>query len=261
VVGFQGSEPGAILRPGNPHLILDGGTGLVSRPAILLGGPWAQGELHFLLGHFHWDHIIGLPFFEPMFEPDSRFIFYGASVEDLRSSINRLFTSVYSPLKGVQNLAAELEYRQVEPDGMEVAGFQVRAAENRHRGGALTFRIEYGSHAVVYSSDHETGDPKVDSKLVDLARGANLWILSAPFTQEQRQQRQGWGHSSHLEAVELALDAGVEMAVLYHHDPNHDDETLDRMGREAAKAAAGSRTEVLMARDGMVVNVGAATGV
>lgn len=260
VVGFQGGKPGAAMRPGNPHIILDGGTGLASLQMTLMRGPWGQGrgELHLLLSHYHWDHIIGLPFFAPMFVKGNRVVFYGASIKDLRSSIKRLFTSVYSPVKGTQNLSADLEYRRVEPSGMEVAGFQVRAAENRHPSGALTFRIQYGPHVVVYSTDHGAGELEVDSRLVDLARGAHLWILDAPFTQEQRERREGWGHSSHLEAVKLALQAGVETAVLFHHNSEHDDGTLDRMGLEAAKVAAGTRTKVLVARDGMVMDIGGA---
>jgi len=257
-VGFRGDEPGAATRLDNPLLILDGGTGLVPLQTVLTRGPWgrSRGELHVLLSHFHWDHLIGFPFFDPMFRKGNRIVLYGASVEAVRSSIERLFTSVYSPLKGVQNVAADLEYRRVEPGGMEIAGFQVQAADNRHFDGCFTFRIQYGSHVVVYSTDHEAGDQEVDSRLVELARGANLWILDAQLDSEERQRREGWGHSSHREAVNLALAAGVETAILFHHHPDHDDSTLDRMALEAAELAAGSRTEVLMARDGMVVDVG-----
>jgi ribonuclease BN (tRNA processing enzyme) len=109
---------------------------------------------------------------------------------------------------------------------------------------------------VIYSADHEAGDQEVDSRLVELARGADLWILDAQLDSEERQRRKGWGHSSHREAVNLALAAGVETAVLSHHNPDHDDSTLDRMALEAAELAAGSRTKVLMARDGMAVDVG-----
>jgi phosphoribosyl 1,2-cyclic phosphodiesterase len=259
VVGFQQGEPGAASRPDNPHLILDGGTGLASLQTTLMRGPWGrgQGELHLLLSHFHWDHLIGIPFFRPMFVKGNRIFFYGSSVDDLQSSIELLFTSVYSPLEGAQNVAADLEFRQLEPaEGMEVAGFQVRAAETRHTASALAFRVQYGSHAVVYAADHGAGDPEVDGKLVELARGASLWILDAQFTPEELRDRQNWWHSSHLEAMRLALEAGVQTAVLFHHDPAHDDDTLDRMGREASEMAAGTGTQVLMARDGMVVEVG-----
>jgi ribonuclease BN (tRNA processing enzyme) len=106
------------------------------------------------------------------------------------------------------------------------------------------------------ATDHEVGDQAVDAKLVELARGAQLWILDANYTPEQRQQREGWGHSSYLEAMKLALEAGVKTAVLFHHAPNHDDGILDQMSLEAAKVADGTRTKVLMDRDGMVVDVG-----
>jgi phosphoribosyl 1,2-cyclic phosphodiesterase len=258
VLGYQDGIPGAAYQPDNPQLVLDGGTGLLTLQGALMAGPWGHGEgdLHFLLSHYHWDHIIGIPFFEPMFRQGNRVTFYGLSMEHLRASIERLFTSVYSPLKGAHNVKADLDFQQLDPGGSDVAGFHVRTAHNQHPGGALSFRIQYGPHAVVYSSDHAVGDAAIDAALVDLARGADLWILDAMFTPEERARYRGWGQSSHVEAIELALEAGVRMAVLFHHDPWKDDEVLDQMGFEAAQLTAGTRTQALMARDGMVVEVG-----
>jgi len=288
LIGSESLEPGGAVAQGNAHLILDGGTGLALLQRTLMRGPWGKGygELHLLLSHYHWDHLIGVPFFGPMFVKGNRIAFYGSSVNDLRSSIEQLFTSVYSPLNGAENLAAEVEYCQIEPGGMEVGGFHVRAVTARHSAVTLAFRIEYGPHSVVYTTDHGVGDEAVDAKLVELARGADLWILDAQFTPEQRLDFQGWWHTSHLGAVKLALQAGVQMAILFHHDPANDDAVLDRMGQEAAemaakrpevaakrpevaakrpaqwspaqgKVAADSGLQVLMARDGMVVDVGA----
>lgn len=259
LIGFQSNEPGAAMHPGNPHLILDGGSGLTTLQAPLMKGACGrgQGELHFLISHYHWDHVIGLSFFAPMFVPGNRINFYGDSIENLRTTIERLFTSNYSPLKGAQNLAADLAYHQVVPDEeMDMAGFRVQAAENQHPGKSLTYRVQFGPHVVVYSTDHGAGDRAVDAKLVELARGAHLWILDAMYTSEQRRHREGWGHNSHLEAVRLALEAGVKTVVLFHHAPDHDDRMLDQMGLEAAKVAGGTRTKVLMGRDGMVMDVG-----
>lgn len=256
LIGFQNDEPGAALQPGNPQLILDGGSGLAGLQTLLMAGACGrgQGDLYFLVSHYHWDHLIGLPFFSPMFVQGNRIIFYGDSAKKVRASIERLFASTYAP--HMQSLAADLVYRRVEPEGMDVAGFQVRAAENRHPGRALSYRIQYGPHVVVYSTDHGTGDQAVDAKLVKLAQGAHLWILDAMFTTEQRRERAGWGHSSHLEAVKLALEAEVKTVVLFHHAPNHDDRMLDQMGLEAAAAAAGTRTKVLLSRDGLVIDLG-----
>jgi ribonuclease BN (tRNA processing enzyme) len=261
LIGFQNDEPGAAIRPDNPRLILDAGSGLAALQTPLLKGACGrgQGELHFLVSHYHWDHLIGLPFFAPIFVKGNRIAFYGDSVKNLRPSIERLFASAYAPQ--MQYVGAELAYCRVEPEGMEVAGFQVKAGENRHPlAKALSYRIQYGPHVVVYSTDHEAGDQAVDAKLVELARGAHLWIIDAMFTREERPQREGWGHSSYLEAVDLALEAEVKTVVLFHHAPDHDDGILDQIGREAAKVAAGTHTKVLMSRDGMVVDVGNGNG-
>ena len=258
VLGFHNDEPGAAMRSENSQLILDGGTGLAFLQTTLMSGPLGQGqgELHFLLSHYHWDHLIGIPFFQPMFVRGNRIVFHGSSIEEVRSSIERLFTSVYSPLESTQNVAADLEYRPVDLNGMQVAGFQVQAVETRHTALTLAFRIQYGRNVVVYTADHGIGDQEVDSRLVEFARGANLWILDAQFASDRMLEVNGWWHSSHLEAVQLALEAQVELAVLFHHDPAHDDATLDQMGLEAADMAAGIGTEVLLARDGLVIDVG-----
>jgi phosphoribosyl 1,2-cyclic phosphodiesterase len=259
VTGFEDDTPGAAMRPGNPQVILDGGTGLLTMQPTLMRGPAGQGrgELHFLLSHYHWDHIMGIPFFDPLFLPGNRAVFYGVSIEQLRTSIERLFTSVYSPIKGTQNLPADLAYRQVVLDGMEVAGFHVRAAHNVHPAGSLSFRLQYGSHAVVYTTDHSVEDPDVDSRLVELARGADLWILAAAFSEEYKRGCPG-SHSTHLEVTRLAVEAEVETAVLFHHG-GFDDSTLDRRELEAAELAKGTQTTVLTARDGMVMETGDTT--
>lgn len=258
IIGFKAGLPGAVMADENARLIIDGGTGLELLQESLARGPLGRGrgELHILLSHYHWDHIIGLPFFNPMFFKGNRIIFYGMELADLKSSVERLFTSTYSPHNGVQNLAADIEYRRIEPAGMDVAGFHVRAAPNRHPTRTLSFRVEYGADAVVYSSDHETGDPALDAGLVSLARGANLWILDAQFTPEQRAHRQNYGHSSYRDSLQLAAEAGVEQAVLFHHDPNHNDATLDEIGRAAAPIAAQTGLEATMARDGLVIDLG-----
>lgn len=257
LIGFQDDEPGAAIRQDNPQLILDAGSGLAALQVPLMKGACGrgQGELHFLISHYHWDHLIGLPFFAPIFVKENRITFYGDSVENLRPSIERLFASAYAPQ--MQYVGADLVYRQVEPAGMEVGGFQIKAVENCHSSNeVLSYHIQYGPHVVVYSTDHQAGVQAMDAKLVELARGADLWIVDAMYTPAERRQREGWGHSSYVEAVKLALAAEVKAMVLFHHAPDHDDKILDQIGREATKMAEGTRTTVLMSRDGMVVDVG-----
>jgi phosphoribosyl 1,2-cyclic phosphodiesterase len=259
LIGIPHSDPGAVILPNNPHLILDGGSGLTALQVPLMAGVSGRGEgdLTFLISHYHWDHVIALPFFKPIFLPGNRITFYGDSEENLRSTLERLFTSNYSPLKGTQNLAAKLTYRQVRLDEtMDIAGFQVWATRHHHPGQALTYRVQYKKATVVYSTDHGIGDPQIDAKLIGLAKNANLWILDAMYTPEECETCIDWGHSDHLAATRLAIEAGVENVVLFHHAPEHNDEMLRQMEQEAIKLTAGTPTRVLMARDSLVLDVG-----
>lgn len=259
LIGIPNNNPGAVTLPDNPYLILDGGSGLTALQFPLMAGACGRGEgdLSFLISHYHWDHMIGLPFFRPIFIPGNRITFYGDSEANLRSTVEQLFTSNYSPLKGAQNLAAELAYRQVFlNDDMDIAGFRIQATRHHHPGKALTYRIQYRKAVVVYSTDHGIGDPIVDSKLVALAENADLWILDGMYTVEECQTCLDWGHSSHIAATKLALQAGVRNIVIFHHSPDHNDQMLDQMGQEGAELAAGTSTRVLMARDGLVLDVG-----
>jgi len=259
LIGIPNNNPGAVMLPDNPYLILDGGSGLTALQVPLMAGACGRGEgdLSFLISHYHWDHMIGLPFFRPIFIPGNRITFYGDSEANLRSTVEQLFTSNYSPLKGAQNLAAELAYRQVFlDDDMDIAGFRIQATRHHHPGKALTYRIRFRDAVVVYSTDHGIGDPIVDSKLVALAENANLWILDGMYTVEECQTCLDWGHSSHLAATKLALQAGASNIVIFHHSPDHNDQMLDQMGQEAAELAAGTSTRAFMARDGLVLDVG-----
>ncbi len=239
------------------HLILDAGSGLAALPEHLGEDEGARedGEYHILLSHFHHDHLEGLRSFAPLFTKGTKVTFYGDPVDVLQSAVEGVFSAPYFPMHGLESLPARVVFLTAPLRARSIAGVKVKAFRNRHPGGCITYRIQHGPCVVVYSTDHEIGDSTVDASLVALARNADLWILDGQFTPDERAQRQGWGHSSHLEAVELALQAGVKTLVVFHHDPNRDDDSLDRMERESARSAAAAGTRVVMARDNMVLNV------
>ena len=258
LVGCRDTGPGRASEPDAPRLVLDAGTGMAILQEELLAGPLGKGrgKLAVLFSHFHWDHLIGLPFFTPLFLKGNEITLYGPSKESVRESVERLFTSIYSPIQGTQNLAADIRYVALPTEEQELAGFLVSTARNSHPGDTVSIRVRYEDSVVVYSTDHEIGlDRDRDRALVDLAREADFWILDAQYTPEEYQQHRGWGHSNFLHAVALAREAGVRRLVLFHHDPSHDDKQLDGLGLEALSAASGAQMEVLVARDGMIVEV------
>lgn len=258
VIAYDNGTPGASGNPDNPRVTLDAGSGLLALQEILMSGPAGKGRgwLHLLLTHYHWDHVTGLPTFVPLFVPGNRVSFYGASRHDLEECISTLFTSAYSPMKGVHNLASEIDYVTFNPKGMQVGGFHVTAARTNHPGTAWAYRLEHNGNSVVYAPDHEAGATASDHRLVELARGADVWLLDGMYTKEELPKRRGWGHSTPLDSVRLALEAGVKTLILFHHCPDYSDSTLDRMEREARQAAAGTGLEVLSARDCMVHTIG-----
>ena len=243
------------IASGGQMLILDAGIGIIplSEQIMAARKPREKLHLHLLLSHLHWDHVIGLPFFTPVFFSSNQLEIYGKSTEEIELATERLFTSTYSPIKGTANLGATLIYRTIYTRASDINGFTVTPCSLRHLGGALAYRIEADDQVVVYASDHECGDKAGDESVIQLAQGADVLIHDAQWTLTEWKSFQGYGHSSWDGAVTNALQAGVKTLVLFHHHPHHDDETLEDMGRRAAEKA-GDRLEVLVARDGMLLD-------
>ncbi len=242
------------VSDGDRMLILDGGIGIIPLAERIMATrrPGEKQSLHLLMSHLHWDHVIGLPFFTPVFIPSFTLAINGRDAGQIASTTDRLFSSTYSPIKGTKNLGAELVYRGLDPGHTRMAGFEVSHTELSHPGGSMAFRIQSGERAVVYATDHEAGDRVRDEGLVELSRGADILVHDAQWTLSEREQSKGFGHSSWRDAVVCGLAAGVGTLVLFHHHPHHDDLVLEEMGRQAA-AMAGSRMDVLVARDGMII--------
>lgn len=236
-------------------LILDAGVGIVQLGDRLLAArkPKEPLRLHLLLSHLHWDHLIGLPFFMPIFFKNIELTFYGRRVDEITSATERLFTSTYSPIKGTENLGASLHYREIGETPQHIDHFRVFTRPLRHTARCLAYRIEADERAVVYASDHEAGDPNTDEGLISLCSGADVLIHDAQWTPREKADSQGKGHSSWADAVDTALRAGVATCILFHHDHRRSDRALDDIGRRAARRA-GDRLEVIVARDGMLLD-------
>jgi hypothetical protein len=148
---------------------------------------------------------------------------------------------------------------------MEVSGGEsFRVGENKitarhinHPQGCLGFRIETPGGTVVYATDNEPGDPKLDEELRELAAGADIFINDAQYTPEQlATTRKGWGHSSWREGVKVAREAGAKTLVLFHHDPDATDKMVDGLLREARDEF----DSVFAASEGMVITLGSSDG-
>jgi phosphoribosyl 1,2-cyclic phosphodiesterase len=244
------------LTSGDHRLILDAGIGIVLLGDRIMAArkPKERLDLHLLLGHLHWDHVIGLPFFTPVFFPTTTLDIYGRRADEVEAATARLFTSTYSPIKGTENLGATLRYHSLESVETEIAGFHISSCHLHHPGGALAYRIAAEGRSVVYASDHEGGHPETDASLRALAQGADVLIHDAQWTLSDPLRSPTTGHSSWRDAVAAGLAAGVRTLILFHHHYQSRDDTLDAVGAQARELAMG-RLQVIMARDGLLLEV------
>lgn len=185
---------------------------------------------HIFFSHLHWDHVQGFPFFAPAFMNGNEFHLYGGS--DLNSTIYRLMReqmdSPNFPV-GLHELGATLKFHDLAPgERIAIGGDMViRTEKLNHPGGSFGYRLETCAKSLVYASDTEH-DEAIHATMLDLAAEADVLIYDSMFTPEQylglvdEVSRKSWGHSTWVDAVELAAAARVGQLVLFHHG-NSDD--------------------------------------
>jgi phosphoribosyl 1,2-cyclic phosphodiesterase len=246
--GVRGSTPTPVARnlayggntpcvsiEGNADqlLIFDAGTGIRALGSQLVQQAQPPSVLHLFFTHFHWDHLQGLPFFAPLFHKDTRLIFHSIrQPEELRSILARQMTTPFFPVD-FNTVPSTLEFRQITTEPIEIGDLSVLAFPLHHPQGSHGYRIANQNKSIVFATDHEHGDTSTDANLRSIARNADVLICDAQYTPAEYASRQGWGHSTWHEAARVATDAQVKQLVLFHHDPDHDDEALDTIVDEA----------------------------
>jgi phosphoribosyl 1,2-cyclic phosphodiesterase len=248
-----------LVAPDGTQFILDCGTGL-----RMLGSRWVVPDggrtkgTHILVTHYHWDHIQGIPFFSPLYVESNEFHFYSFRSKYLgRDSLKQVFeaqmATPYFPVD-LSAMSAKRRFREVEGgESIEVGENKITARWLNHPQGCLGFRIETPAGIVVYATDNEPGDAKLEENLRLLAADADIFINDAQYTPEQlATTRRGWGHSSWKEGVRIAREAGAKTLVLFHHDPDSTDRMVDTILRNAREEF----DSVFAASEGMVITLG-----
>jgi phosphoribosyl 1,2-cyclic phosphodiesterase len=252
-----------LVAPDRTQFILDCGTGL-----RMLGSRWSAPdagrfpETHIFVTHYHWDHIQGIPFFSPLYAENNQFHFYSFRSKFLgRDSLKQVFeTQMALPYFPVDMSAmnAKRKFQEVAGgDCFKIGENKVITRWLNHPQGCLGFRIETPAGVVVYATDNEPGDAKLDASLRELAQDADILINDAQYTPEQLETtRRGWGHSTWLEGVKLAREVNAKTLVLFHHDPDSTDRAVDTILRQAREEF----DSVFAASEGMVITLGAPGG-
>lgn len=231
-------------------LVLDAGTGLRALGLSLDGAGPVDVEL--LLSHCHFDHIQGIPFFRPAYDPNSRLRIHGPKqARPMRELLGLGMDDPFFPVD-LDGLPVQLMVDDLESGTKRQLGpFLISTARITHPAPTLAYRVEADGRALVYATDTEDGFDGFVSPVVALAAGADTLIHDAQYLPSDF--KPGWGHSTTDKALEVAAQAKVRRLVLYHHDPDRSDDMLDRIGAEAQARARSlvDGLEVVVAREGL----------
>jgi CheY-like chemotaxis protein len=263
-------------------IILDCGTGAHGLgQALVAEGPQPV-HGHLLITHTHWDHIQGFPFFAPLFVPGNVWDIYapGGLGRYLEETLAGQMEYAFFPVT-LDQLGATIRYHDLVEGVFDVGDAHVTARYLNHPGLTLGYRVEAGGAVLIYATDHEPHarpQPETssasgagfhvlpvhreDQSHIEFLRGADMVIHDAQYTAAEFRQKVGWGHSPMEYAVDVALAAGVKQLALFHHDPTHDDDTLDRLVEVCRRrvAACHGALEVVAAAEGLVIELSGGEG-
>ncbi len=238
-----------------PSLILDAGTGIRALDEIFGSTPF-RGTI--ALGHLHWDHTQGLPFFHAADNERAEVQVVMPGPGNGADILRPLMSPPFFPIHP-EELRGQWSFDAIEPGTYHWAGFTATALEIPHKGGrAFGYRVQDGSASLAYLSDHNPtsfgagpgGMGEVHDSAVELATDVDLLIHDAQHLASELDEKAFLGHSSPEYAVQLAEEAGARNVLLFHHDPSRTDDQID-----ALLAGLVSRVPVTAARDGMTIEL------
>jgi ribonuclease BN (tRNA processing enzyme) len=239
-----------------PSLVLDAGTGLGRLSRLLRDQPF-RGAI--VLGHLHWDHTHGLPFFPAGDRPDARVDLFMPAQGDPEAVLARAISPPHFPITPAE-LRGDWQFFALEPGEHHIEGFSVLALDIPHKGGrTFGYRVSDGSGTVAYLSDHSplavgpgpAGLGAYHPAACELARDADVLLHDAQHTAEELPAKAAFGHSAAEYALGLAEAAGVRRLLLFHHDPSRTDDALDAI----VAGLAGAAVPMAGAAEGMALEI------
>ncbi len=264
-------------------LIIDAGTGMRALGQKLSREGGVPRQFHVLLSHVHWDHIQGLPFFEPAYIPGNRIAVYAllTAADELDQVIGGITRHEFFPMP-LERVPAQFQFIEVKPAvGMSIEDFRVLPIALNHPFGAVGYRVDVDGTSAAYVSDtapftevlhkqhflsglepltHEDLQAlaAMRSGLVEALRGVHTVIYDTHFLPDEYKRFPHYGHSTPDQALEICSEAGVPKLVLYHHAPSHSDEQMDEVAERYRQLGAERGIEVVTSREGLTLGVGSA---
>lgn len=215
---FGGSTSCYMVQAGQQTVFLDAGTGLLSAPVSFLRPPVI------LLSHLHLDHLLGLGMYPRLSQNGKEtFIYLPAGEQGADSRLDGLYAPPYWPLSLCGYAGTQQIGELVFP--MQLGDITVEGIQGNHPGGCWVMRLCCGGRKLVYATDYEPAEPSF-SELISFAENADLLLYDGQYTQEEYEQRKGFGHSTAEKGIEVMERSGAKRLLLIHLDPQHTDRFL-----------------------------------
>jgi phosphoribosyl 1,2-cyclic phosphodiesterase len=251
-VRYGGNTPCLEVHANGRQLIFDAGTGLLPLGRSMAArGDACETDWYFT--HSHFDHIQGIPFFAPLYNPRNRFRLWAGHLKpemDLKSVLSTMMQAPLFPIP-IEIFTADVAFNDfaVGETLAPADGITIRTAPLNHPNRATGYRVEVAGKALCYVTDTEHVPGKPDANILALIDGADLVIYDSTYTDAEFPAHVGWGHSTWQEGVRLA--ANVKRLAIFHHDPAHDDAFMD----EVAAQAEAMRPGTIVAKEGMTIEL------
>jgi diguanylate cyclase (GGDEF)-like protein len=255
-----------VRAPDGTVIVLDCGTGARELGLHLVRTLPAPMRLHLFIGHTHWDHIQGFPFFVPAFLPGAELNVYAplGFQQSLEEAMAGQMEYSYFPVK-LRDLRSRIHFTELEEGFFRVGEVLVETQYLNHTAPTIAYRMSSAGATVAYVTDHEpfwNSDDGIlhhpgDQRHISFMRGADLVVHDAQYSHEEYADRLGWGHSTIEYATDVALAAGAKRLALFHHDPTREDRAMDKLEADARARvrACGGVLDVFAAREGLELQI------
>ena len=284
-LGVGGNTSCVEIRADDHVLVCDAGTGVIPFGEAIMRQDKIR-EIMFILTHYHWDHVCGLPFFAPAFSPEWTINIFapGSSPSFIKKHVSAQMHIPYFPVNTDTWMAkiGYLDFNESQAkEGLKHGPIRIKFGNVHHPGETYGYIIKACGKNIAYVSDNEATYLKKavnirqaelneeesalyqkmaeEERLSEIAlfKDADILIHDAQYTAEDYEKKMGWGHSCYVDTVNNAIDAGVKELYLYHHDPSKNDESIFAIGRHANEIIKerGSSIRCYVAREGMRVDL------